>query len=447
MDSFSVDGTASKPVEFSIESAYPQMDVMVDAIAVGPRGERGEKGEPGERGADGRDFQYSDFTPSQLEALRGPKGEKGEPGERGPAGAPGPRGEQGPSGPQGPEGRPGRDGTAGTLDYNQLQNKPDLSVKLDKTHSKTVLYGTDGQAEQIVVPYRVVAQGGTLAMRHSNGSLDVAAPTQNQHAATKEYVDVSMQAVVPPANIARITVSPTESTLVNSLRADRVAFLPPDQVTIEYSNNQGQTWVDANIPDDKKRILFAGNNVNSNTIRTSKSNWIRVTMDVRKPNGFTRERYVRVNTLYAFLRTEGGKGEIKIEHATISNPDTYSTFIDWNGSIYAWPGNVFLRHNDVMWGGNDNQGGQVRRIRLTFRLNGGTTSGSWALGAIKYFGPNIYEGSIPMTNTDTLYSWDENQNAKFPASVSASDPTQDIHLATKRYVDQAIAAAFSARGL
>lgn len=53
----------------------------------------------GNKGDKGDAFKYSDFTQAQLEALRGPKGERGEPG---------------------------------TTDYNQLTNKPDLTLKADK---------------------------------------------------------------------------------------------------------------------------------------------------------------------------------------------------------------------------------------------------------------------------------------------------------------------------
>lgn len=70
----------------------------------------GEKGEP---------FKYSDFTPSQLAALKGPKGEQGIQGQTGPQGIPG---------PAGPKGDPG------TTDYNQLDNKPDPTLKADKTY-------------------------------------------------------------------------------------------------------------------------------------------------------------------------------------------------------------------------------------------------------------------------------------------------------------------------
>lgn len=128
---------------------------------------RGLKGDTGEKGKDGIDgktpvkgvdyfdgkdgapgpkgdpLRYEDLTPTQKAELKGPKGDKGDAGERGlqgipgPAGPPGPKGEQGVQGQTGPQGVPGPagpKGDPGTTDYNQLDNKPDLTPKADKTY-------------------------------------------------------------------------------------------------------------------------------------------------------------------------------------------------------------------------------------------------------------------------------------------------------------------------
>lgn len=84
-----------------------QADGTVQVIKIGEviTGPQGPQGIQGERGP------------------QGPKGDKGEVGQTGPAG---PTGAQGPIGPAGPKGDPG------TTDYNQLTNKPDLTLKADK---------------------------------------------------------------------------------------------------------------------------------------------------------------------------------------------------------------------------------------------------------------------------------------------------------------------------
>lgn len=66
---------------------------------------------------------------------KGDKGDKGDPGDRGIQGIQGIQGPQGETGPQGPQ---GERGNPGTTDYNQLQNKPDLSKYLTKETDPTV---------------------------------------------------------------------------------------------------------------------------------------------------------------------------------------------------------------------------------------------------------------------------------------------------------------------
>ena len=60
---------------------------------------KGDKGDP---------FTYDDFTPEQLAGLKGEKGEKGDTGDK------------------------GDKGDAGTTDYNNLENKPDLSIYMQE---------------------------------------------------------------------------------------------------------------------------------------------------------------------------------------------------------------------------------------------------------------------------------------------------------------------------
>jgi hypothetical protein len=126
------DGNYGLKIKLTDGSSY-----KIDNVR-GPKGDRGDKGEP---------FKYSDFTTEQLAALKGPKGDRGDTGPRGLQGIPGPvgptgaKGEIGQTGPAGPAGAQGPigpvgptgpKGDPGTTDYNQLVNKPDLTLKADK---------------------------------------------------------------------------------------------------------------------------------------------------------------------------------------------------------------------------------------------------------------------------------------------------------------------------
>lgn len=90
--------------------------IKIGEVITGPPGPQGIQGEPG------KPLRYEDLTPTQKAELKGPKGDRGDIGPRGSQGIPGP------VGPTGPKGDPG------TTDYNQLDNKPDLTLKTDKNY-------------------------------------------------------------------------------------------------------------------------------------------------------------------------------------------------------------------------------------------------------------------------------------------------------------------------
>jgi hypothetical protein len=117
--------------------------------AIGPQGLKGDTGDIGPQGIQG------DIGPQGIPGPQGVKGDTGDPGPQGPAGSTGPQGDTGPqglqgvqglkgdtgdvgpAGSQGPQGLQGPQGPAGTTNYNDLTNKPDLSIysQIGHTHN------------------------------------------------------------------------------------------------------------------------------------------------------------------------------------------------------------------------------------------------------------------------------------------------------------------------
>lgn len=64
------------------------------------------------------------------------KGDKGDKGDQGEQGIKGEKGERGEQGIQGEKGDKGDKGDAGTTDYNDLENKPDLSIYMQEVSQK-----------------------------------------------------------------------------------------------------------------------------------------------------------------------------------------------------------------------------------------------------------------------------------------------------------------------
>lgn len=154
----------------------------------------GRQGEPGKDGQDG-------YTPVKgIDYFDGAKGDRGE------------RGERGIQGIQGIQGARGEKGDPGTTDYNQLQNKPDLSgyallddvdMKLEEkanaSHSPDTVYAVNATGDQTQLPYTSETDSNSIVYRDGNGHFETKTPTKPGHSANKQYVDTQTSSKVDKA--------------------------------------------------------------------------------------------------------------------------------------------------------------------------------------------------------------------------------------------------------
>ena len=139
----------------------------------GPQGIQGPKGETGATGPQGVTGLQGIPGPTGIQGpqgLQGPQGATGLQGATGPTGIQGPKGETGATGPQGVtglQGPQGPTGPAGTTDYNDLTNKPDLSIYATTTDlatkQDTLISGANIKTinnESILGTGNMVIQGG-----------------------------------------------------------------------------------------------------------------------------------------------------------------------------------------------------------------------------------------------------------------------------------------------
>lgn len=109
-----------------------------DGITYGGIQQLGQKGDKGDRGETGPSGPQGSNGPTGPKGDAGSTGPKGNTGDTGPTGPQGIQGDDGPQGIKGDTGNTGPQGPAGTTDYNNLQNKPDLS-SLHSHTNKTLL--------------------------------------------------------------------------------------------------------------------------------------------------------------------------------------------------------------------------------------------------------------------------------------------------------------------
>ena len=245
----------------------------------------------------------------------------------------------------------------------------------------------------------------------------------------------------------------TLQTLVNTTRANRLAFLPADQIIIEKTTDGGTTWVDAGVTDAVKRGLFAEtrnavfipmiNNARSplcgirititamkydvpaNTLETQKYNYWNSEYVVRT------ERYCQLKEMYFWMSTVNDSVGVKVERATGGSPNNWSTiFNDTTYYMTGWSGCDYIRFPQSTFGGGTNQTGNHWNYRITLMsrgTHGGTddfattsTTSQQSVMEIRAYGDTWWTKSNEYMANDKMYTHDVDQNVTFPTKVTAA---------------------------
>ena len=212
---------------------------------------------------------------------------------------------------------------------------------------------------------------------------------------------------------------PIEAAQINDLRANRLAFLPGSAVTVEYSVDGGSTWADYGATDAQKAALFTMRKAGSfccgkHTDRadTTAKDQLRITIEPV-------DRYCSVNMLYLWVTVSGTTATVDIERSTIGEKTTFSN-VRRDVPIVGWSGPNEIRFSFGTFGGNESQIYQAYAYRFIFK-NLQDAKGAVSVHDIRMYGPSAWGISNNMMSADCLYSWDDNQNAKFPAAVTATE--------------------------
>lgn len=274
---------------------------------------------------------------------------------------------------------------------------------------------------------------------------------------------ISTQGLSRPKNLNG-TNDVTIQTLINDNRANRLAFLPADQIIIEKTIDGGATWTDAGISDAVKTGLFSQTrpNVNIPTINGNKDTrcGLRITITAMKynvPAGtaetskynywnsdyiVSQERYNQIKEMYFWISSNNDAIKVKVERATGAASTNWSTcFENNNYAMTGWSGNDYISFSQGVFGGGTTQTSNWWNYRITFFTSGpdgGALTGNGptnvqSISEIRAYGDTWWGKGTNMAATDHLYNWDANQNAIFPASVSAGSlvaPTLYIRATT-----------------
>lgn len=244
-----------------------------------------------------------------------------------------------------------------------------------------------------------------------------------------------------------VTIQP----LINDVRANRLAFLPADQIIIEKTTDGGTTWTDAGYTDIQKQKLFSekrqsiaipkiNDEININcglrvTITGMKYDVPANTSETQKYNYWnsnyviTTERYCQIKNMYFWVSSANNSIKIKVERATGAASTNWIVAFDKdNYGMTGWSGNDIISFPPGVLGGGKNQTGNCWNWRFTFMtrgpagsmtLNNSNLNSAQTIYEIRGYGDTWWTKANEYMACDHLYEWDYNKNAIFPAAVTA----------------------------
>ena len=241
--------------------------------------------------------------------------------------------------------------------------------------------------------------------------------------------------------------------MFDSVRANRLAFLPSDQIIIEKTVDGGKTWTDAAVTDYNKRALFSENGGGFTlpqidgkkntlcgirlTITGMKYNVPAGTAETEKYN-YWNSKYVKGTERYCtigdmFFWVSGGSDNISlvIERATGAASTSWAnlfTSSSSTGYLNGWSGPNYIKFSENTLGGGTGQTSNYWNYRFTFMShpgNGSAFNSNYITQAqnvtmIKAYGASVWNSPNNLMSNDHMYTWDVDKNVAFPARVTAS---------------------------
>ena len=228
-------------------------------------------------------------------------------------------------------------------------------------------------------------------------------------------------------------VTPIGAALSSEHSANRLSFLNPAALSMEYSNDGGTTWTASSWSNtDKINHVTTASLISVGSASTVTTNHrTRVTLTAQ--NGTNGYVYTRPKKLLINVSSAGHGLNVKIEYKNGKSDGTWNTLGTY--SLSGWSG-----WNDIdvsaitSLGGGTNQTSNYWYWRFTYGITSVNisyaTTKATVLG-IRLFGDTCWTRTSNMGETGHLYSYDTEQNATFPAQVAATQFNGNATSATK----------------
>lgn len=218
------------------------------------------------------------------------------------------------------------------------------------------------------------------------------------------------------------SVSPTDAAMVSVIGSNKFALCKPQGITIEYTNDGGATWVNYDATEETKIELMSGistvglyygKKTESSQIVTA-DDMLRITV-----NAWTCGVYTSLRKILIEFATSGSTNDfVKIESATIGDQETFTVVGTYNVSGNSGWNSIPYSNNFGAY--SLNQTSNVGVLRFTFSTSTASSyQGRPYVQNLILNGITNYVNPSKLSATGHLYSYDYQQNATFPANVTA----------------------------
>lgn len=227
---------------------------------------------------------------------------------------------------------------------------------------------------------------------------------------------------------------PLDAALIDTLGANRFAFIPGDCVTVEYSTDAGATWTDYGYSTGEKTGIFApgiGTPTylgKHNSTGGSANDQLRITVDTYSNSASAQNVYSTIKKMCAYVSTNGASGfkwtcQVRTTADVLNNVDTW-TNVFTDVALNGWSG-INIAQTSVTLGANrpnETTNTQYRQFRYIFTQTAAASSGMSAhIAYIMAYGGVGWSTPSNMAKVGSIYTYDRAQNVAFPARVKATE--------------------------
>ena len=216
---------------------------------------------------------------------------------------------------------------------------------------------------------------------------------------------------------------PIDAAMVPQLGANRFAFGNPKGITVEYSNDGGNTWLDYGASDAQKlRLTTIGDAFTIGKVKSStpSNDMLRITFDTTSNNGIS--CYTILNKFVIYISSSGSQGCYCTIQGAIYN--TQNTFEDIATKVViaGQTGYNVINTKSINTSSGSIQPDRYSKIRFIFGCsNTDENRTGLQIISIYAFGGVGWATPSNMATNNHLYTYDYAQNAIFPANVTATN--------------------------